>query len=101
MNPINPGHLTRSAVIRRAFFADEPLPRFAVLPNFVRRELIEHALAGCKRALFETFCGYSMTADGADVKSGFREPDENVYFVTIHKRSRAAIPEVVHLRESF
>lgn len=100
-NPINPIHLGRSAIIRDDFLCDRPLPRFAVIPEFVRRELIEDALAGCKRTNFETYCGFSMTEDGADLKSEYRQPDESLYYVTIHQRSRTPIPEIVRLREEF
>jgi len=101
MNPIHPVHLRRGATLRNEFVSNHPLPRFTVIPDFVRRELIEDALAGCKRAHFETYCGYSMTEDGADLKSQYREPDESAYYVTIHKRSRTPIPEIVRLKDLF
>jgi len=101
MNPINPIHLRCSPTIREAFVSDHPLPRFAVIPDFVQSELIDDALAGCKRAHFETYCGYSMTEDGKDMKSGYREPDESAYYVTIHKRSRTPIPEIARLKDLF
>jgi hypothetical protein len=101
MNPIDAVHLQRSAAIRSDFIAAHPLPRFAVIPDFVRRDLIDDALAGCKRAHYETFCSYSMTEAGTDARSEFREPDEDAYFLMVHKRSRASIPEIARLRQLF
>lgn len=100
MNPINPVHAGRSSAIRADFNSDHPLPRFTVVPNFLRLELIEDALSACKRAQFETYCIYSQHEDGVDLKSEFREPaeDEN-YYSTVHKRSRTPIPEIARIKE--
>jgi Rps23 Pro-64 3,4-dihydroxylase Tpa1-like proline 4-hydroxylase len=99
MNPINPIHMGRSRAIRDDFTSDHPLPGFTVVPNFLRRELIEDALAGCRRAHFESYCTYSVSAEGGDLKSEFREPEESAYYLTVHKRSRIPIPEVARLKE--
>jgi Rps23 Pro-64 3,4-dihydroxylase Tpa1-like proline 4-hydroxylase len=100
MNPFNPIHLGRSRAIRDDFTSDRPLPRFTVVPNFLRRELIEDALSGCRKGQFETYCTYSPTTDGRVTKSEFREPEEDkYYYLTVHNRSRTPIPEVARMKE--
>ncbi|HVS32020.1 MAG TPA: 2OG-Fe(II) oxygenase [Thermoanaerobaculia bacterium] len=87
--------------MRSEFLSDHPLPRFHVIPSFLDQRLVEDALAGCKRAKYETWCGYGEDADGTGVRSEFREPEQDGFYFTIHQRSRKPIPEVTRLRNLF
>jgi hypothetical protein len=90
--PINRAVLDRSDALRDAFQAPTPLPGFVIVSNFLTREHLEQALAGCDGAKVATFCGHAPEEDPLAVRNEFFEPVEGRLYITIHQRPVEGVP---------
>lgn len=98
--PINPFVVRRSAELRESFRSPDPLPKFMIIPNFLRRSLARDVLAGCERARYFTYCAYQPPGSD-DLQYEFREPESGPAYLSIHQRARRSIPEIDDLSERF
>ncbi len=98
--PIAPSVMRSRSAIRDSFHSDYPLPRFAVIPNFLRQTLIKPLVRACQQAEYATFCAYRGSKDG-EMRNEFCEPNEGFLYLSIHQRPTRPVEELVRLRHLF
>ena len=78
--------LRRRDSIRDSFRSHDPLPRFAVIEDFLNPGLLKRAVACCQRAQYSTFCAYTRSEDMRAMKEEFCEPNGKSIYVSVHER---------------
>ena len=99
-SPISPYVLRHRSLHRENFHSDDPLPRFTVIPNFLRKHVARHVVAACQNARYATYCGYSRPKS-QEVISEFCEPNERDVYVTVHARPIRPIAALTALSAAF
>jgi 2OG-Fe(II) oxygenase superfamily len=99
--PISTTVLQHQDDVREAFRSRDPLPEFVVIPNFLRKTILDDVSKGCESGKYSTYCSYVHPLDCHDVKSGFCEPNEKDLYVTIHHRPTHPIIAIQRLEDCF
>lgn len=101
MMPIGQQHLTNPEEIRRRFLDSSPLPGFAIIPDFLEASLADSILEEASSVPYATWCGYSPTGRQEDLKAHFCEPNEEAFYVTVHKRPLQPVRRLDEIGKAF
>jgi Rps23 Pro-64 3,4-dihydroxylase Tpa1-like proline 4-hydroxylase len=97
--PINRSVLEHRQQLQQAFQADDPLPQFIVIPNFLRASLLRDVLINCRSARYSTFCAFSAAEDVNEIRNEFSEPNGDAFYLSVHERAVQPISALIRLRE--